>query len=184
MEILKYNDETFSIEPTPEILTNKYFKKIWDNKDKELALAELAFIYYMSDIRSQYFVIDDGKVRQATILNDDIIPALPEKYVPSVDVLKAIQYYQTIQEKDDIIQVYKTARKTIGKLRLYLENVDLNQTNHKTGTLLHDAKSVSAVLKSLRELTGELRNAEIDVYTSRNKEDEYVGGTEKSILEG
>lgn len=183
MEILKYNDETFSIEPTTEILTNKYFKKIWDNKDKELALAELAFIYYMSDIRSQYFVIDDGKVRQATILNDDIIPALPEKYVPSVDVLKAIQYYKDIQDKDDVIQVYKTARRTVGKIRDYLENLDFAATT-KTGTLLNDPKSVSSVLKDLRNLTNELRNAEIDVYTSRNKEDEYVGGTEKSILEG
>lgn len=183
MEILKYNDETFSIEPTTEILTNKYFKKIWDKKNKELALAELAFIYYMSDIRSQYFVIDDGKVRQATILNDDIIPALPKKYVPSIDVLKAIQYYKDIQDKDDVIQVYKTARRTVGKIRLYLENLDFSATT-KTGTLLNDPKSVSSVLKDLRNLTNELRNAEIDVYTSRNKEDEYVGGTEKSILEG
>lgn len=187
MNLLRINENTFEIEIVPELLVTKNFKEIWErdkSSDRAIAKAELAFIYYMSDVTSLYFVIDDVVTRQKQILDDGIIPELSDndKWKPDVKVLACIKYVQEVQENDEIIATFKTARRTVGKMRNYLETLDFTKTT-KQGSLLNDPKTVSSVLKDLRNLTKELRQAEIDVYTNQSKEEEFIGNQQKSYLE-
>ena len=68
MKLLKY--EGYKVVIEPELLTLKPFKQIWTrdktvNKDK--ALAEIAFIYFMTDPRSDYQYLVDDKERMEAI---------------------------------------------------------------------------------------------------------------------
>lgn len=185
MHFLRIDEETYELYIEPELLTLAPFKEVWErdtSDNKEIAIAELSFVYYMSMITSMFYVVGNPMVRQKTILDEGVVVGLPDNWIPDATVLKCVKWARNYQEKDDIISVYKTARATVAKIREYLENLNFNERT-KTGTLVNEPKSVAAVLKDVRALTEQLRNAEIDVYTKKNKDKDFVGNEEKSLFD-
>lgn len=185
MRILSLNEHS-ELEIYPELLGIKYFKDIWERdetEDKRIALDELSFIYYMCDVTSIYYVIEDTLTRQKNIFSDGILPFLPDTWKPDTKVLAAIKYYNKIQDSNDIIQTFKAARGALKNIKKYLETIDFTLKNTKTGALVNDPKVVASVLKDVRALTTEYKNAEIEVLASQNTENEYVGNEKKSLFD-
>lgn len=184
MRILHINDKS-ELELNPELVSIEPFATIWKRDESEYkikAIAELSFIYYMCDISSMYYVIESTPARQKHILDDGILPDLGDDYKPDTQILKAFKFYKEKQDTDDIVQIYKTARDTLAKLRTHLSNINFGERS-KQGTIVNDPKAVAAVLKDLRYLTKELRNAEIDVLSASSLENEFVGNEKKSLFD-
>ena len=69
IKLFKY--EGYSVTVEPEAIMLAPFKAIWDRdkrKDKSMAMQELAYIYFMSDPRSDYQYLVDEEVRKEEVI--------------------------------------------------------------------------------------------------------------------
>ena len=85
-----FRQDGYEVKIDPEALLLKPFKKIWDrdrSKDKNRALQELGFIYFVCDPRSDYQYLVDMEVRQEAVKQGE---GLPQKWEPDASVKMAM----------------------------------------------------------------------------------------------
>ena len=95
MKLIRYEGYNLTIEP--EMLLIKPFKALWDrdkSKNKEKALMELGYIYFMCDPRSDYmYLINDDDRHKAVIEGE----GLDSKWKPDALLVSAMEYYKSIK---------------------------------------------------------------------------------------
>ena len=76
-----FKRDGYEIKVEPEALLLKPFKKIWNrdrSKDKNRAMQELGFIYFVCDPRSDYqFLVDDNERLEAIKEGDSLLVSVP-----------------------------------------------------------------------------------------------------------
>jgi hypothetical protein len=95
IRLFHYEGYTVSIEP--EALMLAPFKAIYDrdkNKDKRVAMQELAYIYFMGDPRSDYQFLVDDEVRSTEIMKG---LGMPDYWRPDDVVDRALKFYQSFK---------------------------------------------------------------------------------------
>ena len=92
MKLLKY--EGFKVTISPEALALAPFKKIW-NRDrsvnKDRAISEISYVYFISDPRSDYQYIVDEDERSKAIIEGE---GLPSNWKPDKMIIEAIKFYE------------------------------------------------------------------------------------------
>lgn len=76
MELFELNKTTYDVDINPNALLLKPFKVIYNrdrSKSKEKALKELAYVYFFTDIKSDYQYIVDEDLRSDEIVKDLIL---------------------------------------------------------------------------------------------------------------
>jgi hypothetical protein len=122
------------------------------NKDKILAMKELAYVYWHSVFDSQYDVYDDLE-KLARIIND---VGLPQDWKPSELVISACEFYKESQ-KTLSWKYMESTKSAVDSISEYLFNIDLNEKDRK-GELVHDVVKVKNTIKEMPEMVKSLNS--------------------------
>lgn len=173
MKLLKY--EGYKIVIEPELLTLKPFKKIWDrdksiNKDK--AIAEIAFIYFMTDPRSDYQYLVDDTERKEAIKEGE---GLPAKWEPDKVVKEAMEFYMSFKPISALL--LEDTRFMVDKYRKRLRAQEFDELAIK------DLKEAGALIKQIPSMVKDLDEAEKALNAELKNSGKMRGQGEKTIFE-
>lgn len=178
MRLLKY--EGYKVIVDPEILVLKPFRDLWKRdktKDKEKALLEIAFIYFMTDPRSDYQYLTDIEQRKQAIKEGE---GLPEKWEPDKAVLNAMEFYNSFKPTSALL--LEDTRYAVDKLRRLLRDIDLTQTDDK-GKPIYTLNTITATIKQVPSLVKDLDDAEKAIAKESMIASKMRGQGEKTIME-
>lgn len=173
MKLLKY--EGYKVVIEPELLTLKPFKQIWTrdktvNKDK--ALAEIAFIYFMADPRSDYQYLVDDKERMEAIKEGE---GLPPKWQPDRIVTEAMNFYMSFKPISALL--LEDTRFMVDKYRKRLKAQEFDDLEIK------ELKELGALIKQIPSLVKDLDEAEKALTSEMRNAGKMRGQGEKTIFE-
>jgi hypothetical protein len=124
---LQVSDEAWGLLPFKAILKKD------KNRNKETAFKEMLFIYYYTDIRSDYMYITNDKEREKEIIKDI---GLPVEWIIDKIVQEAIDFYKA-KSVSVIGKLYQDALKSVGDMSEYLRMTDqlLRERSANGGTV-------------------------------------------------
>lgn len=141
MKLFKLVNYNLSIDDEAYLLLP--FKALWDrdrSKNKELAQAELAYIFFMEDFNSDFFTILDEAERKEEVKRN---LSLPSNWQEDTAVLEAREFYRDKTQNTYSLLLLKDVRGALDKIREFLRDADpiknINQllsTTQKVGELL------------------------------------------------
>jgi hypothetical protein len=160
------------------------FRKLIDRdktKDKQLALKELLFIYFFSDIKSDYNYImsEDHKVEE---IKKDI--NLPSKWKIDKDIEKAIELYK--ERSQTVIQkLYTQSLKSVSEIGNYLENTkELLEERDERGKPVFDISKITIAVQKVPKLMSDLKDAYKEVVKEiEDTENKKKGSQSYNIFE-
>jgi len=151
----------------PEAYTLIPFAKIWDrdkSKDKSTAAAELAFVYYMCDYKSDFDQIVDKEDRASEIAK---YLKLPKNFEPDKDIFNAMEFYNQ-RQKTVTMFLLEDVYSSIDKLRVYFREVDLMEYD-KNGKPVHDVMKLTRSIESVAKIVDSLRILEEKVKREKDE---------------
>ena len=151
-----------------EILLVKEFAKLWDKKrnickedktgEKRIkAYKELTYIYLTLDFKSPYFKYAEQDKHEAALEDS----GLTEDDLKNDDFRAAYHKYDEIQNTDPILELIKTANKTLRKTKIFLDSIDFINDVDADGRPLYKPKDVMADIGSISKMRTELQALEI-----------------------
>ena len=178
MKLFKY--EGYKITISEEALLLKPFKEIWQrdkSKNKDKALQELGYIYFMSDPRSDYQYLVDEEERSKSIKEGE---GIPNNWNPDKAVLDAITFYKSFKPTSALL--LEDTRFAVDKLRKLLREIDLTQTDDK-GKPIYTLNTITATIKQIPSLVKDLDEAEKTLSKEIMESSKVRGSQEKSMYE-
>lgn len=173
-------NEKYELEIDPIAYTLVPFAKIWDRDksiNKKQAQAELAYVYYMADFKSDFFEIADPEERSKQILQN-----LSYKLNPEDNLLKeAIKFYED-KTKTKLIFLLEDAYYAVDKLRDYFKEVDLVALDMK-GKPIHDSTKLLNNIGNLNKVVEGIKALEYQVKKEQQVDSKMRGGREKGAFE-
>jgi len=123
------------------------------SRNKETAFKEMLFIYYFTDIRSDYMYLTNTKEREREIIKDI---GLDTDWTQGDHVKDAIVFYNKFITPTQ--KLYKSSLKSVDDVSKYLENTDvlLAERTDKGGTvttlpmIMTSIKTVPSIMKDLK----------------------------------
>lgn len=178
MKLFKY--EGYKVVISEEAFALKVFRQIWNrdrsvNKDK--AIMELGYIYFMVDPRSDYQYLVDEDERSKAIIEGE---GLPNGWKPDKAITAAMEFYSRF--KPTAALLLEDTRYAVDKLRKLLREIDLNQLDDK-GKPIYTLNSVTATIKQVPSLAKDLDEAEKALASEMRSEGKMRGQGEKTIFE-
>lgn len=173
MKLLRY--EGYKVVIEPELLVLKPFKQIWTRDrtiNKDRALAEIAFIYFMADPRSDYQYLVDEKERMEAIKEGE---GLPSKWQPDRIVTEAMDFYMSFKPISALL--LEDTRFMVDKYRKRLKAQEFDDLEIK------DLKEVGALIKQIPPLVKDLDEAEKALNSEMKSSGKMRGSGEKTIFE-
>lgn len=173
MKLLRY--EGYKVVIEPELLVLKPFKQIWTRDrtiNKDRALAEIAFIYFMADPRSDYQYLVDDKERMEAIKEGE---GLPLKWQPDRIVTEAMDFYMSFKPISALL--LEDTRFMVDKYRKRLKAQEFDDLEIK------DLKEVGALIKQIPPLVKDLDEAEKALNSEMKSSGKMRGSGEKTIFE-
>ena len=172
MNLLQLNRQRYEIDISPEIFAIDKFKVLINkdkSKDKGLAIKELAFIFFYTDIKSDYMYITDKDKRIEEIIKD---LQLPKGWKISKELEDAINLYE---ERSTTINsaLYKSACIAAMEISEYLKG---------TKTLLEERTDKGAAVTNINSITGALAKVPSIMRDLNTAHQELV--KEQKMLEG
>ena len=137
---------------SPEALTIKAFKDIWErdnSRNKDVAVAELSFVFYTTDYKSVYLAYD-ADAREQKVIADVIFK---KNWKPDTLVKEAQKKYAELQQTPSMA-LLKDAEIALDKIRYYFRNIDIVQDvdGSLTKTLIANIEKLGGVIKGLNML--------------------------------
>lgn len=178
MKLFKY--ESYKIEISEEAFALKVFRQIW-NRDrtinKERAITELGFVYFMIDPRSDYQYIVDSDERAKAIIEDE---GLPNDWKPDKLVQEAMELYGKF--KPTAALLLEDTRYAVDKLRKLLRDINLEEKDDK-GKPVYTLNAITATIKQVPGLAKDLDEAEKTLASEMKSQGRMRGQGEKTIME-
>ncbi len=150
---------------SPEARTIKEFNAILrrdrgskgdhDGRKKQHALKELSFIHFYCTFDSRFELYETEEERNEAI---KVAVGLSEEWQPDDLIVAGIRRYTDMMQTESMGLV-KQARSAIKKFEEYLETVDLNERNIKSGTLVHDSKKYRENVNGIPEMIENLNKS-------------------------
>ena len=155
MKLFKY--EGYKVVISEEALALKPFKQIWNrdktiNKDK--AISELAYIYFMEDPASDYQYLVDREERSKAIIEGE---GLPTNWKPDKIVKEAMNFYSSFKTTSALI--LEDTRKVAENLRKALPTLNITEEDDK-GRPKYTIASITKAIRELNILVKELAETE------------------------
>ena len=155
---LSVSDEAWGILPFKNILKRD------KNRTKETAFKEMLFIYYYTDIRSDYVYIINDKERCKEIIKDI---GLPNDWKIDSVIQEAISYYNSMS-LSPIAKLYKSSLKAADDISKYLEKTnELLEERTVNGSVVNTLATITASLKSVPIIMKDLKAAYKEVLTEQ-----------------
>ena len=152
----------YIVVPDTYALTIKEFKSILDadkSKNKEKAMKEFAFIYYMCDHNSPFSTYEVEEKSKEILNNLDIDWKINSK------VKSAMFKYLELTETS-AVKLLKAARESIIKLEKYFRNIDLHLMDDHGKPIFHakdliaNLSRMGAVIEGLSKLEEQVKKEE------------------------
>lgn len=178
IKLFKY--EGYSVTVEPEAIMLAPFKAIWDRdkrKDKSMAMQELAYIYFMSDPRSDYQYLVDEEVRKEEVIKG---LGMPTKWKEDDVIKRALKFYESF--KPTSAGLLEDTRIAVNKLRQLLRNIDLEETDDK-GRPVYTLNTITATIKQIPGLVKDLDEAERTLSKDIIQEAKARGSQSKALGE-
>lgn len=178
MRLFKY--EGFKVVISPEALSIKCFKDIYDRDEsekKEIAMGELSFIYFYSDPRSDYAYIISNEAREAEIVK---ALGLPDEWKMDEKIKTAIEYYESFKPMSAML--LDDAYYMISKLRERMRTVDYDERDDK-GKPVYTFESVTKTINQIPALVENLSKAMERVNKDITEQEIASGSVELTALD-
>ena len=178
MKLFKY--EGYKVDISEEAFALKVFRQIWNrdrsvNKDK--AIMELGYIYFMVDPRSDYQYLVDEDERSKAIIEGEV---LPSGWKPDKLVMVAITFYKSLRSTSALL--LEDTRAVIDNVRKTLREFSFDDMEDKDR--INAIKSVASTVATIPKLIKDLDEAERAVTSEmQNTSGKIRGQKEKSLLE-
>jgi hypothetical protein len=177
MRLLRYEGYKLTIEP--EALTLVPFKKIW-NRDrtinKDRAISELGYVYFMCDPRSDYqYLVDEEERSKAIMEGEGLTNWKPDKLIT-----EAMEFYSKF--KPTAALLLEDTRHAVDKLRKLLRDIDLDEKDDK-GKPVYTLNTITATIKQVPGLAKDLDEAEKALASEMRNQGKMRGQGEKTIYE-
>ncbi len=156
----------------PNVLSLPWFKEIWNmdkSKEKEVAIHQLTYIFYLVDYKSPYFRYPEVQ-RRENILRDII---KDPKFKESKEMKEAIEKYKEFL-KTPSRGLLESAKNTVHKIEKYLNDVDLNKTKTDAQGNELPYYDLTAIQKSIAQL-GPILDSIHDLEEKVKKENSNAG---------
>lgn len=169
MNIFVFDNVTNSLKINDhEILLIKEFATLWDQKrnicaeDKTgekrlLAKKEFTYIYLTLDFKSPYSKYAERDKHEAALEDS----GLKETNLKDSDFSAAYHKYDDIQNTDPILELIKTAYKTLRKTRVFLDSIDYVNDIDADGRPLYKPKDVINDIASIAKMRTQLQELEV-----------------------
>lgn len=177
MKLFKY--ENFELQIEEEIWTMLPFKKLHDRdktKGKQKVFKEMAFIYHMCDMKSDYLIItkEDEKIKS---IKKDI--GLPEEWEVDADIHVAMDFYKQ-RTVTPIMQMYLDSVKSALDTTEYLSNsAELLRERNSNGGVITTVNSITTSLNSITETMKKLKLAEKEVIKEQKEMEGRMKGSQE-----
>ena len=171
-EIKDYNlyvtEEAYGLLPFKAILKRD------KGRHKEMAFKEMLFIYYYSDIRSDYMYLVSEKERSKEIIKDI---GLPVDWKIDEVMKEAIEFYES-RSLSVIGKLYKSALKSANDTSDYLLKTDelLNERN-ANGSTVTTLPMITAAQKLLPSIMMNLKAAHKEVLAEQKELEGRIKGS-------
>ena len=178
MKLFRY--EGYKVVISEEAFALKVFRQIWNrdssvNKDK--AIMELGYVYFLSDPRSDYQYIVDEDERSKAIIEGE---GLPSNWKPDKVVTEAITFYKSLKSTSALL--LEDTRAVIDNVRKTLREFSFDDMEDKDR--VNAIKSVASTIATIPKLIKDLDEAEKAVTSEmQNTLGKVRGQKEKSIFE-
>jgi hypothetical protein len=159
-------------EASEEALLIKEFKKLISrdrSQSKETGIKELGFVHFYTSFDSRFQMYKSEEERIEAIKT---VLGLNEKWKPDSEVRLAIERYSYMMNTESMDLVLN-ARKAIGKLQDFLDQLDLTERN-RTDNYMFSAKDLQSVIKELPNTIRALNDAKSVV--EKEIEDKFSTG--------
>lgn len=153
--------KNFQVSFSPQALALKPLKEIWDtdqSDDKEDAIKELSYVYYMADDRSDYMYELDPDTRSELIKKDLM---MDPGWIRPDYIDEALEFYKRASETTST-KLLESTRGVIQKISGFLDTVDPNERDKAGKPVFPIAQIVSAVEK-MPKLVKALNDVEKEV---------------------
>lgn len=145
------------------------FKKILDrdkSKNKDVAFQELLFVYFFTDLRSDYIAIINEDERKEVIKKDI---GLPKTWKEDKLIFEAIDFY--ISKSETVIsKLYRASIKAADDISVYLNKTDqLLSERDKYGKPVYQLSAITTGLKSIKSIMQDLKLAYAEVIAESNE---------------
>lgn len=178
LKLFKY--ESYQVKIEPEALTLKPFKELWirdKSKDKNRAMQELAYVYFMEDTRSDYQMYLDRDERSRQI---KIGEGLPEDWKPDKQVIAAQTFYASFKSESALLlEDIRTAINTLRKGMITQEELSDIDPEKKPTVL----KNYAGVIETLTGLAAKVDEVEKKMSKETVSSDKVRGSIEKAMFE-
>jgi hypothetical protein len=172
-------DEDFEVVVSPQALTLLPFVAVLDKyKNKKIGIAELSYICFLCDSKSEYSDIRDEKERSSAILSS-IIHGNEIKIDKVTE--KAIEFYKERSHTTTTIFL-DSALNAIDKLSKYFDAINFEERDFK-GNLVYDPKKVTDVISATPKLMAGLREVRDAIKKEQEVEGNIRGSGKKGIYE-
>ena len=151
MKLFRY--EGYKLHISEEAFVLKPFKELWNRdktKNKDKALQELAYIYFMCDPRSDYQYIVDEEDRSKAIKEGE---GIEPKWKPDNKVIEAMKFYKQFKPVSALL--LEDTRVAVDKLRKLLREMDLTEVDDK-GKPIYTLNSITTTIKQIPALVKDL----------------------------
>ena len=175
MKLFIFDREKYEVTISPEVLTIPQFKKIVTRdktKSKERAEKEIAFIYFFTDLKSDYTYLTDEQARKKEIITD---LALPDNWDIDSDIEACIKLYR--ERSTSILEtLYSSACKAAEDVAEHLKDTkNLLEERDRNGKPNYD---ISKITNSLQKIPSIMKNLKI-AYQELVKEQQDTEGRTK-----
>lgn len=179
MKLIRY--ENYQIVIADELLLIRQARQLLNadrTSTKENFLRQISYMYFMYDPESTYNYLTNEEERAKAIIEQE---GLGKDFKPDKKLLELIEVYkkQIITTSYLLLQDSKIA---IDKVREFLRNIDLTQTDGK-GKPIYTINQVTSAIKIIPELVATHRKAEKDLAKEIEENTRARGIQEKKLLE-
>lgn len=177
MNLLKYDNYAITISDDAYLI--KSIRKLFNNdktKDKKKFLDQMTFLYFSSDVRSDYNYIQDEDERFAEIVKGEGL--VDFKVTP--ELREAMEDYKRLTTTSSA-QLLRDTKIAVDKVRQFLRDVDLTKTDNN-GKPIYTINSITSAIKLVPELAKNL--VEVEKIVNKEIEDagRMRGGNERKKL--
>ena len=175
IKLFKY--EGYKLNISEEALLLKPFKEIWQrdkSKNKDKALQELGYVYFISDPRSDYQYLVDEEERSKAIKEGE---GIDSKWKPDKVVLDAITFYKSFKPTSALL--LEDTRAMIDGYRVKLRQI----TTDMSDLDIKEIKDLGAVIKQIPSLIKDLDEAEKALNSELKTSGRMRGSGEKTLFE-
>jgi hypothetical protein len=183
MNIFELTSE-YKIQIDPVAYTLEPFKVLWTrdkSKNKEIAQAELAFVFFTCDYKSDFYNIAEEEIKEGEVVRHCF---KDKKWAPDDKVRAAQEFYKERQKTFSLI-LLEDAVHGISKLSSYLRDINFeeNEVNPKTGEVKpkHDIKKYADTIKTIPEILKALNTLQEAVKKEQESNRALRGGREKGM---